>query len=91
MLFDWDAVKASANEHKHHISFSFASRVFKDRKYITYDVSRPGDGEERWKAVGMVETKLYCVVFTMRGETCWIISARRTNTGEDRAYGVVRS
>ncbi len=91
MPFDWAPWKADSNELKHQVTFGFAVRVFADRKHMTYDVSRPEDGEERRKAVGLVEGKLYCLVYTMRGDVCWIISARRTNSEEDKAYGNLRA
>lgn len=72
------------------MTFGFALGVFSDPRHVVYDVSRPEDGEERLKAVGVVEDKRYCVVHTMRGGLCWIISARRTNPKEDRAYGDLR-
>jgi uncharacterized DUF497 family protein len=87
MIFDWDPSKADSNQVKHGRTFGLAGRVFSDPKLIVYDVSREQDGEERQKAVGMVEGKLYWVVHTMRGEVCWIISARRTIPKEDKAYG----
>jgi uncharacterized protein len=89
--FDWTLSKADSNERKHGLDFRFGIRVFKDRRHIIYDVSRSKDGEERFKAVGMVDGKLYCVVFTMRDDVCRIISARRTNAGEDRAYANLRT
>lgn len=90
MLFDWAPWKAGSNQLKHRLTFEFGTRVFEDPLHIVYDVSRPQDGEERRKAVGLIEGKLYCVVHTMRGGVCWIISARRTNPGEDKAYGNLR-
>jgi uncharacterized protein len=91
MLFDWDETKAEANQQKHGITFTFASRVFEDARHVDFDASRAEDGELRRKAVGVISGKRYCVVYTLRGETCWIISARRTNPREDRLYASLRS
>jgi putative transcriptional regulator len=41
-------------------------------------------------AVGVVERKLFMVVFTDRAGICRIISARRANMKEHRAYGPAR-
>jgi len=54
---------------------------------VIEDTTRAVDGEPRQKAIGAIDGKLYAVVFTMRGETCRLISARRTNRKEDRIYG----
>jgi uncharacterized DUF497 family protein len=35
----------------------------------------------------MIEGRLYCVVYTMRDSVCRIISARRANAKETKAYG----
>jgi uncharacterized DUF497 family protein len=56
---------------------------------VGFDVSREGDAEVRQKAVGLIEGRLFVVVFTDRGGVCRIISARRANTMELRAYAPV--
>jgi uncharacterized DUF497 family protein len=45
------------------------------------------DGEERRKAIGLIDGKLYTVVYTLRGSVCRLISARRSNAKESRSYG----
>ncbi|MDQ0391917.1 BrnT family toxin [Labrys monachus] len=85
--FEWDDVKAAANRAKHHISFEFGVRIFEDANRIEFDASRPGDGEIRFKAVGLIQDRLFTVVFTLRGDVCRIISARRANAREERSYG----
>ncbi len=87
MDFEWDAAKAGANQARHGISFEEAIAVFADPDLVVFDVSREPDGEPRSKAVGMIEGRLFVVVFTRRGDAFRIISARRTNTREDRIYG----
>ncbi len=85
--FDWNPAKAEANATKHHVSFNGAIAVFLDPKAVVVPTIRVNDGEERFKAIGRIGTKLYALVFTMRGDICWVISARRTNKQEDRTYG----
>ena len=88
MEFDWDPAKATANERKHGIPFSFATAVFVDSKFVDYDVSRDDDDELRRKAVGIIRGKLFTVVYPLRGAVVRIISARRSNLQEVRRYGV---
>jgi len=87
--FEWDADKAQHNRRKHQVSFEVAARVFLDPNRIeTYD-DRDNYGEDRWKTVGLVETQWLAVVYTLRGdqeETIRIISARRADESEKRAY-----
>ncbi len=85
--FEWDEAKAEQNAAKHKVTFAFAARVFLDPNHIVLGASRPGEGEPRWRAIGQIGDRLYSVVFTMRGETTRLISARRTQHREERAYG----
>jgi uncharacterized DUF497 family protein len=61
--------------------------VFLDEGMIDIDASRPGDREARREAVGLIEGRLFVVVYTDRDGVCRLISARRTNAKEERAYG----
>ena len=90
-LFDWDDAKADANLAKHGISFLAAVAVFADPVLVELDTERVSDREVRRKAIGMIEGRLFTVVFTMRNDMTRIISARRSNTSEKRAYGPFRS
>lgn len=93
MLFEWDADKARRNRRKHKVTFETAARVFLDPNRIeTYDY-RENYGEDLWKTVGLVETEWLAVVYTLRGdhETIRIISARRADESEKRAYGQFRA
>jgi len=86
-FFEWDEAKAESNLAKHSVPFGYAIRVFLDEEHVVLDASRKSDGEERQKIIGRIEGKVFTVVFTMRGDTCRIISARRANMNETRAYG----
>ena len=85
--FDWDDAKAASNFEKHGIAFDEAIRVFRDPNCVEVDVSRPMDLERRTKAIGTIQGRLFSVVFTMRGATTRLISARRCNPPEERLYG----
>ena len=85
--FEWDDVKAAVNFRKHGIPFHEAVAVFADPRCAILSVVRTEDGEDRATAIGSIAGRLFAVVFTMRGDVCRIISARRTNTKEDRVYG----
>ncbi len=87
--FDWDEAKARSNLAKHGVPFRYAVRVFLDPNMVDFDASREGDMEARRKAVGLIEGKLYVVVYADREGVRRIISARRTNATEQRAYGAV--
>ena len=46
---------------------------------VELGATREGDREARRKAVGLIEGKLYVIVYTDREGVCRIISARKTN------------
>ncbi len=87
--FNWDEAKARSNLAKHGVPFPYAVRVFLDPNRVDFDASREGDMEGARKAVGLIEGKLHAVVYVDRGGQRRIISARRTNVTEQRAYGAV--
>lgn len=89
--FDWDDAKAASNLAKHGVPFPYAARVFLDPKVIDFDASKPGDCETRRKAVGMIEGRVFTVVYTERDGVTRIISARRCNTKEGRLYGPLQA
>jgi uncharacterized DUF497 family protein len=84
--FEWDDAKAEANLRKHKISFRAACRVFEDPLALIKQDLSEDYGEDRFLAIGRVEGLLTCVAYTERGECIRIISARKANSNERRAY-----
>lgn len=89
--FAWDEVKAASNLSKHNVPFAYATRVFLDPAMVDIDVSRDGDGEYRRKAVGMIEGRVFTVVYNERAGAIRIISARRCNAKEARTYAALHA
>jgi uncharacterized DUF497 family protein len=83
---EWDEANAEAHLAKHGVPFDFAARVFLDPGRADFDATHAEDGEVRRKAVGMIEGKLYTVVYAPKADAAWIISARRANAQETRRY-----
>ena len=88
MEFQWDQNKAFANLRKHRISFELATQVFLDSMRIETFDGRETYGEDRWKTVGLVESGLLAVVYTIRekNEVIRLISARKADTYERAQY-----
>jgi uncharacterized DUF497 family protein len=86
MIVDFDPAKDEANRIKHGVPLAFGVRVFADPAVAIAPTIRLGDEEERFKATGMVDGKLYTAVHVWRGETVRMISVRRSNAGEQRDY-----
>ena len=86
MDFEWDPLKAEANLRKHRITFEFATGVFLDPNRLDQKDDRDYDGELREIAVGRIQEFILVVVYTMRGSTARIISARRATRHEYFEY-----
>ena len=82
----FDPAKNEANIAKHGVSLAFGSRVFDDANHLVLASIRPIDGEDRFKAIGHVEGKLFTAVHVIRDGQRRFISVRRSNNGEERAY-----
>jgi uncharacterized protein len=88
MDFEWDPTKAAANLTKHGIDFPSASLVFDDPAVVIMPDLQDYGGEVRHRVVGTVDRSILVVCFTMRGHICRIISPRRANRRERRAYSL---
>jgi uncharacterized DUF497 family protein len=87
MEFEWDEVKAKANERKHGIDFTEAMTVFADPLSLTgYDPDHSSE-EDRYITMGYsAEGRLLVVCHTDRDEVVRIISAREASRGERKDY-----
>ncbi len=94
MKFEWDTEKARINERKHKIDFETAARVFCDPKRLEEFDGGHDEQEDRWRVTGMVYPAILVVIYTERGqsgEIIRIISARKANEQERKAYHSVRA
>jgi uncharacterized protein len=85
MAFEWDPDKNAANIAKHGIDFEDAVRIFEGPVLESSD-ERRDYGEVRIIAFGVVDGRELAVVYTMRGGSRRIISARRAHRRERKAY-----
>ena len=84
---DWDDEKAATNVKKHGIKFEDAARIFLDDRRLDYYDEKHSEEEDRYITIGMVNAVLF-VVYTERGATTRLISARRaTKREKERYYG----
>lgn len=95
MEFEWDPSKRESNLEKHGVDFVDAARLL-TRPHLTLPTHRPEDEEPRWQAIGPLKPPearpdewsgpLAVIVYTKRGETYRIISARRASSDERQHY-----
>ena len=84
--FEWESDKAFVNLHKHEIAFEMACEVFFD-PFLHQDDDEVVDGELRERVIGMTKNwQVLYVVYTLRGGTIRVISARSANRQQRRDY-----
>lgn len=86
MIIAFDPTKGEANREKHGVRLAFGARIWGDPLMSILPTVRLGDEEERFKAIGLVEGKLWTAIHVWRGETVRMISVLRSNAGEQRDY-----
>ena len=85
MEFEWDDGKRSSNYAKHGVWFDDAMYVFEGPTVERVD-DRDDYGEPRFVSFGTVDGRVLAVIYTWRGNMCRIISSRKANKREQRAY-----
>lgn len=86
MTSDFDPKKDAANLKKHGVSLSEGDGVLNDPLAITVE-DESAEGEQRFVTIGMnVFGALMVVVHTPRGDEVRIISVRKADPKERRAY-----
>jgi hypothetical protein len=82
---EWDERKRLANIAKHRIDFVDARRIFEGRVLVNQELRRDY-GEDRFSALGEFENRVFYVIYTRRGDSIRIISARRAGRYEREKY-----
>ncbi|MDA1088399.1 MAG: BrnT family toxin [Verrucomicrobia bacterium] len=84
-MFEWDKTKDRQNASKHGVSFADTFGVFEDPNALTLD--QIVSGEERHVTMGMdAFGRVLVLVYTWRGDSIRIISARKATRSEVRQY-----
>ena len=83
--FEWDPRKRVANLEKHNTDFEIAIGIFEGPIHIRTD-HRRDYGEDRFVATGLLDGREMVVIYTLRGQVCRLISARKAREDERAAY-----
>jgi len=85
--FEWDTGKAQQNVAHHGVTFEEAATVFDDPLAIAADGQAHSHREQRFIITGQsVLARVLTVVYTMRGDSTRLISARAAAGRELREY-----
>ena len=85
MRFTFDPGKDATNREKHGVSLAVAANLEWDRMLIEID-DRFDYGETRLVGFAPRGERIYCIVFTLRGDACHVISLRKANRREVNRY-----
>jgi uncharacterized DUF497 family protein len=86
MNFEWDEAKSEACFRERGFDFAYAARAFFDPNRVIQLDDRYSYSEERYQLMGMIEQRLFVLVYTPRSDAMRIISARKANQREIRYY-----
>ncbi len=86
MDFEWDESKSERCLAERGFDFAYAARAFFDPDRVVHADTRRNYGEERYQLMGMIEQRLFVLVYTPRPGAMRIISARKANQREVQHY-----
>jgi uncharacterized DUF497 family protein len=85
MLFEWDEDKRRQNLRKHGIDFIDVQAIWSDA-VLEYSSDQTHHDEERYLAIGELHGQCIAVIYTWRGDTRRLISARKARRYEQKNY-----
>lgn len=86
LQFEWNEAKSEQCLRDRGFSFAFVVPAFADPYRRVEIDERWAYGEIRYRLYDRIDGRLFVVVYTMRGRTVRIISARKANGRERRIY-----
>lgn len=86
MKFEWDNDKSQACFIQRGFDFTYVAKAFFDPTKIIESDNRKEYGEQRYRLFGLIDERLFVIVFTCRQDKIRIISARKANKREISYY-----
>jgi uncharacterized protein len=83
--FEWDEAKRFSNLRKHGVDFRAVER-FDWNSVMEGEDARRWYGETRWRSLGLIDDRLYMLIYTRRSECVRVISLRKASTKEKARY-----
>jgi len=88
MKFEWDQAKNQACLEERGFDFEYVIASFFDPNRIVMQDHRWDYGEDRFQLYGMIDGRLFFLVYTVRNSVTRIISARKANQREVTQYEI---
>jgi uncharacterized DUF497 family protein len=85
--FSFDPAKNTANIRERGLPFSLVKDAFDWASAQVVEDKRRNYGERRYRALGLIGTRLHALIYTPRGTGIHVISLRKANQREVRRYG----
>jgi hypothetical protein len=86
MDFEWDLAKSNSCQTSRNFDFAYVISIFEDPTLLVEHDLRWEYGEERFQALGVIDGRVFVVIFTRRLRSIRIISARKANSREVKRY-----
>lgn len=86
MKIKFGTEKDAANIVRYGVALALGAKIFDDQDVLIVPTIRDEDREERYKAIGLIDGKLWTAIHVYRGDVVMFLSVRRSNTGEQRSY-----
>jgi hypothetical protein len=86
MEFEWDPAKSDECFTERGFDFAYVLQVFLDGDRLIHKDTRWDYGEDRYQLMGIIDGRVFFVVYTIRGGVIRIISARKANQREVHDY-----
>ncbi len=84
-MYEWDEIKRLSNLSKHGLSFEDAESAF-TAPCVTFRDHRFDYREQRYITLGSLQGRIIVIAHTPRGDKTRIISMRKANHREQKAY-----
>ena len=86
MQFEWDEAKSQSCFLSRGFDFAYGAKAFFDSGRLIRADLRHSYGEARFNLYGRIESRVFVLVYTQRGNATRIISVRKANSREITLY-----
>ena len=86
MEFEWDEDKSKACYEERSFDFAYVLNVFLDPDRLVRKDHRWDYGEDRFELTGVIDGRVFVLIYTVRSTRIRVISARKANRREVNDY-----